>query len=67
MFKDRVPEICVRVISSVCLNIKMHMYKTGPIRPGKTTGRRTLRGKATGDMRLKQRFHGNGKHLNSNQ
>lgn len=28
--RDRVPEICTRVISSVRLNIKMHMYKTGP-------------------------------------
>lgn len=30
MCRDRVPEICVRVILSVCLNIKMHMHKIGP-------------------------------------
>lgn len=30
MCRDRVPEICRRVILSVCLNIKMHKHEGGP-------------------------------------
>lgn len=69
MCRDRVPEICIRVILSVCLNIKMHAcIRQDPIRPGKTTGRRTtLRERTTGDLRLKQHFNRDGKHLSSNR
>lgn len=30
MCRDQVPEICIRVILSVCLTIKMHKHKGGP-------------------------------------
>lgn len=46
MFRDRVPEICVRVISSVCLNIKMHMYKTGPHKARQNNWEKNSQGKS---------------------
>lgn len=69
MYKDKAPEICIRVNLRVCLNTKMHMPKVGLHKAGQrtTTGRTTLRERTTGDRRLEQHFHRAGKQLRSYQ
>lgn len=59
MYRDRAPEICIRVILSVCLTTKMHMHKVGLYKSRQriTTGRTILRERTAMDLRLELHFH----------